>query len=377
VDGTTTLTDSVSTAQSPPVRYVPGLDGLRAVSIVLVMLSHAGLGHVVPGGLGVTIFFAISGFLITTQIKDEIGRTGTLNLRQFYLRRLLRLAPALLVYIAIMTPIATWLGASISLDSLLAALFYVANYWWLYVGFPHGSPFPILWSLSIEEQYYVVFPLVMLLFLPKPRSFALAVMALAALALIWRLTLAMECGATTAPYALCGLPPHPDMPEGARIYLATDTRFDSILAGALAAILASSTRWRACFASAPTPWVAGLMLLLALAIRSPLFRDTLRYTIESAASAALVFHIAYSVRSPARAVLACKPLVQVGKLSYSLYLYHFASRLIISWLHGSFDWKDPAFYAFFALSFVLAALSYRLVERPMLNVRRRFGAQAT
>jgi peptidoglycan/LPS O-acetylase OafA/YrhL len=377
MEGSIFRADDLAPAQARATHYIAGLDGLRAISILLVMLSHAGLGHIVPGGLGVTIFFAISGFLITTQIKDEIGRTGGLDLRRFYLRRALRLAPALLVYIAIMTPLAMLLGAAIAPADVLASLFYVANYWWLYTGYPAGSPFPILWSLSIEEQYYILFPIIMALWLPKPQKLVWPILTLVALALAWRFTLATSCGTHAASYLLCGPPPRPDMPDGARIYLATDTRFDCILAGALMALLATSDRWRTTLASQQAVGIALALLLTALTIRNPLFRDTLRYTIESAASGIIVLHIAHAAHSQLRNALAFAPLVHIGKLSYSLYLYHFAARLVISRVHGSFDWKNFAFYVFFALSFLLATASYRLVERPMLRLRRRFGAHAT
>ena len=120
--------------------YIPGLDGLRAISVGLVMVAHAGLDHVVPGGLGVTIFFVISGFLITSQMIGEISATGALNFRDFYLRRVFRLAPALLVYIAVMTPVTIILGAEISLPSVAASILYMANYWGLYVGIPRVIP---------------------------------------------------------------------------------------------------------------------------------------------------------------------------------------------------------------------------------------------
>jgi peptidoglycan/LPS O-acetylase OafA/YrhL len=361
------------TAHSPC--YLPALDGLRAISILLVLVAHAGLGQLVPGGLGVTIFFAISGFLITRQIMQEIARTGRLGVRQFYTRRFLRLAPALLVYIALATPLAIWFGARISLGSLLASLFYVANYWWLYVGYPHGTPFPILWSLAVEEQYYILFPLLMAAFLPRPRSLAHAILALCALALLWRLTLATNCAGATSPALLCG-PQRPDMPPDARIYLGTDTRFDSILAGALTALLMQGTRWQTLASSSAAPALGLLILLTALAIRAPLFRDTLRYTLESAASAVAIGHLACAPRGALGALLTARPLVLLGQLSYSLYLYHFAVSLVLLRLHGPFDWKSPAFYAFFALSLLLAATSYCLVERPVLRFRRGFGARA-
>jgi peptidoglycan/LPS O-acetylase OafA/YrhL len=371
---------SAGTAKAGAARnqYVPSLDGLRAVSILLVMLSHAGLGHLVPGGLGVTIFFAISGYLITGQMVAEVERTGRLDLRQFYLRRFFRLAPALIVYIAIMTPVALLMGADMSPQSIAASALYIGNYWWIFHGYGDFSPFPILWSLSIEEQFYILFPCALSLAVPRLERAILPVAGIMLAVLLWRVHVAQLCIDHAGPWAVCGLPQRPDMPEGARIYLGTDTRFDCILAGVLAALTAvyAGARWRRRLLGNVPLCAALAALLLSLLVRDAAFRDTLRYSIQSMASAVIILNLAHGRACLLRRVLSYGGLVHIGRLSYSLYLYHFATRLIIVRVLGGFTWQSYRFYLFFACSFLLAVLSYYYVERPMLRLRHRFGSHA-
>ena len=123
--------------------YLPVLDGFRAVSILLVVFSHADLGNIVPGGLGVTVFFVISGFLITRQMIAEIVSTGGFSFGAFYLRRFFRLAPALLLYLAMFTSLFLLLGAHMTGWQIASGIFYVANYYHIFIGYPPLNPNPI------------------------------------------------------------------------------------------------------------------------------------------------------------------------------------------------------------------------------------------
>ncbi len=359
-------------------RYIPALDGLRAVSIMLVMLSHAGFNRVVPGGLGVTIFFVISGYLITGQMIGEVAATGRLDLRAFYLRRVFRLAPALLVYGLIFVPICAMLGAATTLPQIAAALFYVANYWELYFGFSTPSPFPILWSLSVEEHYYLLFPLLVAALIPDLRRLAVPILAVGLAALLWRFHLERACQGG-APWLLCGLPQAPGQSESLRIYHGTDTRFDSILAGALLAWVAAygPGRWRAVLIGRPAMLAGLAAILLTLLIRNEFFRDTIRYTIQELAIAVVLGNVVLGSRTRLASVLAFPVMTYVGRLSYSLYLYHFGSLMVIVSLLGRFSWRDYRFALFFVISFALAMASHHLVEKPMIRLRRRFGSRTT
>ena len=179
--------------------YLPALDGLRAVSILLVVLSHLGLDRVVPGAFGVTLFFFISGFLITRQLAGGLARDGRVDFGGFYWRRVLRLMPAGLVYIAVAGLLFTAAGGVISRGGWLAALGYGANYYDLWAGYRSSGagvrhPFNILWSLAIEEHFYAVWPVCLALMWGRGRGrvfWALAVLCGAVL--VWRVVLWQVC----------------------------------------------------------------------------------------------------------------------------------------------------------------------------------------
>ena len=366
-------------AAAAPAGYLPALDGLRAVSVGLVVVAHAGLDHIVPGGLGVTIFFVISGFLITGLMIDEIAATGRLGFRNFYLRRVFRLAPALLVYIALMTPVTTLLGANTTMQDVVASILYMANYWRLYVGFPDYTPFPILWSLSIEEHYYIFFPMIVSLFIPDLRRLMLPIAVACLAALAWRCCLQQVCeSGGNPPWSLCGLAQQPDWSDGIRIYAGTDTRFDSILAGAFLALAAADgcQRWRRILVGYPALSLSLVLLLLSLLIRDVGFRNTLRYSIQNVAICLLIAGVVFHEGNIISKILALRPMVYIGRLSYSLYLYHYAVVVVILRLHGPFTWRDPEFYLYFLASFALSMASYHGIETPMVKFRRRFGSRA-
>lgn len=174
---------SNATAQS--AFHIPSLDGLRAVAILIVYLSHAGLSHVVPGLFGVTVFFFLSGYLITTLLRIECERHGTSNLRQFFLRRTLRIMPPFYLItgvIALLTATGALPGGFHG-QALTAQALFAANYWEIAGGVqPPGTE--VLWSLAVEEHFYLLFPffyLVMRRILPdRQQQFALLITVCAA-----------------------------------------------------------------------------------------------------------------------------------------------------------------------------------------------------
>jgi peptidoglycan/LPS O-acetylase OafA/YrhL len=369
----------LAAAGKPTSGYIPAVDGLRAVSIMMVVLAHAGFQHVVPGGLGVDIFFVISGYLITSQMIGEVDATGRLNLGAFYVRRVFRLAPALLIYIAIMTPVDMLMGANVTVASVVAVIFYFANYWDLYVRFGSTSAFGILWSLSVEEHFYLFFPLLVTFAIPNLRRLMVPILVAGLCALVWRIQLAHSCTVANPPWLLCGLPQEPGQFESLRIYHGTDTRFDSILAGSFLALAAAyGPSWWAKILLGRSALYCGLVaVFLTLVIRNPVFRDTIRYTIQEAAIAVVVGNIVFSPGGLINSLLSLSVMTYIGRLSYSLYLYHFGVLVVLDHFFGDYTWRDPWFYLFFVASFALAIVSYHLVERPMVALRRRFGSHAT
>jgi peptidoglycan/LPS O-acetylase OafA/YrhL len=207
----------VSTSTTDNHDVIPSLDGLRALSVLLVVVAHAGYGNVVPGGLGVTIFFFLSGYIITTLLLEEHERTGEIGIRNFYIRRVLRLLPPLLLTLAIAYAL-TSAGLSpggISIGGFLAQLFYFANYYAIFLDpgktIPEGTV--VLWSLAVEEHFYIFYPAIMTLLLAaplRPRATAVLFASACVAILAWRFYLVHLPGFATE-----------------RTYYATDTRIDS------------------------------------------------------------------------------------------------------------------------------------------------------
>jgi peptidoglycan/LPS O-acetylase OafA/YrhL len=353
--------------------YLPALDGLRAVSILLVVVSHLGLEHVVPGAFGVTLFFFISGYLITRQLACALAANGRIDLQHFYVRRALRLLPAATAFILAAGGAYIALGGRIAAAGWAAALFYGANYYDLFAGYRSNlsgvrHPFNILWSLAIEEHFYAVWPLALGALWRRHAALA-AVLALCALVFAWRVFLFHACFAPGAP-ALCG-PPNPNpLWRYNRLYLATDARLDSLAWGAALALLQQ-------IGKLPPRWLAwpGFALLAASFLGAgPWPRDVLRPTLQGAALLA-AFPAVLAGRSRLARMLSAAPCVFIGRLSYSLYLWHWGALMLADAI------CRPRFGALWVaaavtLSFALANASFFLIERPMIGLRRRFGSHA-
>jgi peptidoglycan/LPS O-acetylase OafA/YrhL len=345
------------------VRHIPSLDGLRALSFLLVFAGHVGLDHYVPGGFGVTVFFFLSGFLIATLMRAEFTRFGSVDLGQFWLRRALRILPAfyLVLFLATLSAALIDPAASLSGRAVAARALHVTNYWLIFRGYggePPGTG--VYWSLAVEEHFYLLFPWLYLamqkLHMPRARQ-AQLFWALCALVLLWRCVLVLALHAA------------PD-----RTYMASDTRLDSILFGCALAV------WKNPVLDAPTltvpTWkyvvtpLALLLLAVCLAIPSPVFRETLRYSLQGVA---LTFLFVAAIRLHDTAyfkVLNWRPIAFIGVLSYSLYLLHYA---VILGVQHTFASLHPVLQGLLALglSLLLAYAIYLLVERPCARLRRR------
>lgn len=146
--------------------HIPSLDGIRAIAIFLVFIAHAGLDHVVPGAFGVTVFFFLSGYLITTLLRREFEKTNTVNLKNFYLRRILRIWPSF-YFVLIAGFILTLLGlipGTIQVKPALSQILHFANYHYIshgWEGLTLGTG--VFWSLAVEEHFYLIFPFIYLL----------------------------------------------------------------------------------------------------------------------------------------------------------------------------------------------------------------------
>jgi peptidoglycan/LPS O-acetylase OafA/YrhL len=379
--------------------YLPALDGLRAVAVLLVVASHAGLERAVPGGLGVTVFFAVSGFLITRQIVAQHRRDGRVGLGRFYRRRLLRLVPAWLAYVALAGGAFVLAGGWIGVGGWAAALGQGSNYYQLASGYRSvlpgvRHPFNILWSLAVEDHFYLLWPVALLACLARGRlGWALGLcLAACALVLAWRLWLLGDCFAPRpGVWACLRIEANPAFRYN-RLYLATDTRLDSIAWGAVPALLlAMRPAWGARLAAARAlPALALGVLAASLALGSawaatlpgeagavlggPTGREALRTTVQGAALAVLVPAVALTTHRWRRA-LEGRAALAVGRASYSIYLWHWGAFALADGLaaRGSAAWVALAL----PMAAGLSAASFLGVERPMLRARRRAGSHAS
>jgi peptidoglycan/LPS O-acetylase OafA/YrhL len=348
--------------------YIPSLDGLRTISFLLVFLAHVGLGELIPGGFGVTVFFFLSGYLITTLLRIERERTGRNSLRDFYLRRAFRILPPfyavlLLAYAANLLGLVT---GPLELSAAISLLCHYSNYRFIHntVGFPAGTV--VYWSLAVEEHFYLAFPLLFVLvnrwFPKRPGSHAAVLLGLCSLVLCWRLTLVMVWH---VPFV--------------RLFMASDTRVDSILFGCVLALVGNPMldTWRGsralwCYLLFPLG-LAGLSL--SFAFRADWFRDALRYSIQAIALMPLfVTAIRYPEWGPIR-VLNWSVMRRLGLLSYSLYLCH---QVVLFSIEHSFPHagRVPIACAALALSLVVATLIQQFIERPSARARRRWVTTA-
>ena len=336
--------------------YVPAIDGMRALAISIVIASHFGAERIFPGGFGVTLFFFISGFLITSLMIQEHTKTGRISITSFYIRRFLRLAPALMVSIATVSTIFFFMFGFVSIPQISAAIFYYMNF---YVILGGSAPLPLgpLWSLAVEEHYYLIFPIIFANAWKNRERFLIALVAVIVAVLLWRCLLVFSWHVSTD-----------------RTYLATDTRIDSILYGAILA--ATPKTDLALLIKYLKSWiviiVSLVVLLFTFIYRDGAFRETFRYSLQGVALIPLFYATLFSGNLLfVRNVLETKLLVWIGKLSYSLYLWHmpvlFFSEKILPDAQGI-----AAFVLKVVITIALSAGSFYVVERHFQNMRNNF-----
>jgi peptidoglycan/LPS O-acetylase OafA/YrhL len=347
--------------------YIPSLDGIRAAAVLLVFAAHAGLKDRIPGNFGVTVFFFLSGYLITTLLRAEHQRNGRISLASFYGRRTLRIFPPLYVVLALatlLTLVGALPGPAIRLDALGAQVLYLTNYYIIQHGWWDGrAPGTwIFWSLSVEEYFYLGFPLLYILllrFLPQRRRQALVLVGLCALVLAWRLVLVLGLGASRD-----------------RTYIATDTRIDSILFGCVLGVIGnpvldggsriSERAWKQLL----LPLALG-GLLLSFVFRNPVFQETVRYSLQGLCLFPLfVAAVRWPEWLPFR-ILNVGWVKFLGVLSYSFYLVHPS----VLWAVTSWTRLPGLAQALIGLVLTLAVslALYWLVEKPAARLRRRLS----
>lgn len=356
----------MSSLSAPKSGHIPSLDGIRAISIAIVFIGHAGLPQLIRDASGVTIFFFLSGFLITTLLHQEQFRFGRVSLRNFYLRRVFRILPVMYVVLgaAILISLAGWLPNEMTLVGAAASLAQMSNYWIIFNG-RDGLPAGMnaLWSLNVEEHFYLIFPLLQILlwrFVPRRKHQAIILGSLCAFMLLWRCFLVFVAGAGDD-----------------RLYLATDTRADSILLGALMAVTWNPVFGRS-LAGGKHPWLmlAGGATAFAIAriLPGPLML-TVGYTLEGLGLFLIFTSVISHPETLAGRFLNWRPVAFVGLVSYSLYLVHRPILLLVD-EHLPFGIVASAAIALAASLLVSYAL-LRIVERPLGELRKKFHQRPT
>jgi peptidoglycan/LPS O-acetylase OafA/YrhL len=359
---------------------IVALDGLRAVGVLLIMGFHFGIGWLSGGFIGVDLFYVLSGYLITGLLIGEFRKRGSIKLSSFWLRRARRLLPALVIVLVVVTLLVRYDAAPGTYPgfrmSALSSLFYFSNWWQIAASGNYfiatGAPSPLThtWSLAVEEQFYLVWPLVVLGVLYVSRAFVRGIKVLLVVSVAGVVASTLEMALRYSPAV-----------NTTRLYFGTDTHAQSVMVGAtLACILTIVQMRRGADGMAPAArsggarlalvalGLAGLAGLVTLAVAMA-GTDALTYQggiLLAALCSAAVLIAAVCVRGGVLARgLALRPLVWVGTVSYGAYLWHYpvfvfmdtqATGLSGFWLLASR----------FATTFAFASASYYLVERPIM-----------
>jgi peptidoglycan/LPS O-acetylase OafA/YrhL len=346
--------NTVSTKKST-LGHIPALDGLRAVAVILVMLTHANFQLGKNGILGVDIFFTLSGFLITTLLLEEYDKFDKISLKAFYVRRSLRLFPALYIMLAAALLYSCLLSGAvqktIQLEILSSAL-YLNNISWLWGWGDEGLLLGHTWSLAVEEQFYLIWPLVLILAL-KFRAMPL-------------LTFAVLCFiGWISFFKLSG-----------NISLINMSLFrETIFIGCLAAIL----RWTGRLNFNITEYVVLLLLVVVIAFGVFPFKWFATFQLAVARSlvgviaAIVIIAVVNKPSGIAGKLMGFSPLVIIGKISYGLYLWHVPVFHIFK-SYATFA-PSVSFILKFAVTFLLAGLSWLLIEQRATALGRSISGR--
>lgn len=366
--------ESLTKEQPARFQHYPALDGVRAIAIMTVMCYH--LIWLIPyfeyyaggGFLGVDIFFVLSGFLITSILLKEHGRTGAINLKHFFIRRFFRLAPAFWLFLVLLYIFGNYILAPgdaniiYSDNNFAYAFFYVMN---IYKAATDGVTGNLnhTWSLAIEEQFYILWSLILLKAFTENRSRKTIAYGTAAFIVILVAVRALRTWIGT---------------DVAVLYYSTESRIDSLLIGCLASMIF-------CWRLVPDSFFRSKFfgyLTLAAAIASVCIMSSFLWTSVSlyygfislfaAAIAVIILWLVTREKTPVHYVLASAPFRWIGFLSYSLYLWHYAS---FEFAKNTFDSVPERVGAGVVISFIAAAGSYYLVEKPFLRLKDRLGTK--
>jgi peptidoglycan/LPS O-acetylase OafA/YrhL len=345
--------------------YYPSLDGLRTIAVGIVLCAHGGVPYFRSGGTGVDVFFVLSGFLITTILITEHGRTGAINFRNFYARRFLRLAPALILTCAVtaigmMACVGRFPGTEIALSLSYTANWAIAFYDYHLTWLNH------CWSLSIEEQFYMIWPLVILgleRVVASSRTKAAVLILGAAAIAIYR---AVHVGSYTDN----------------RINFGLDTRMDTLMVGAALAYFVHGLSGRGVSdrvskilgrALAPVA-LAGIFVVINTVTWYSPWMGWIGYVLVAGAAMCVIADLVVGRHSLFARPLAWGPMVFIGRISYGLYLLHLPVYYMVEHAMPEAPLVSRLTVKV-TVSVGCAAASYYLVERRFLRLKERFESR--
>lgn len=377
--------------RSPRSRYIPALDGIRTFAVLIVVLYHLGFTWAQGGFQGVTIFFVLSGYLITRLLRIEFARTGTIDLKSFWTRRIRRLVPATITLIVVVAVLCTFFNHVMLTKmrpDILPSLLFFNNWWQIFNNVSYfgalGDPSPLthFWSLSIEEQFYVVWPLLLFALL----HFGARRRPIRVVAIVLAIASALEMALLYNPAV-----------DPSRVYYGTDTRAFAMLFGAWLAFVPTramnpfldhghhghrgarglqargadgrtsdprqSLLRRYALDIAGAAALAGLVLLVVYTNGYTAFTYRGGTVLAAALSVVLVAACVQPDGILAR-VFAFKPLVWLGQRSYSIYLWHFP---LFALMNPVGDVTARPWWVYLiecGIVLVAAELSYRFIETP-------------
>jgi len=340
--------------------HLPALDGLRAVAVFTVVASHSNLPVRVPGDLGVSAFFVLSGFLITRLLVRERERTGEVSIRRFYLRRTMRIFPAYYAFLLLSYALDARAGQLWSNALLANTLTYTVNYFNAFNHHPSTSV-AHAWSLAVEEQFYLLWPLAFVILATRGRRAVVTGVSLAALAAVaWRSWLFL--GARVDP---------------SYVYNAFDTRLDNLAVGCLLALVVDyDTVVAAAGMVAKRSWfpIVTLALLLTSRIATPeSYHYSIGFTVDALLVATLIVQLLQLYGTRLWSWLEWRTVRYLGAISYPIYLYHQWGASVGRRIAG--DAHAFEFAAGVIATIALASGSYYVIERPFLRLKARYAPE--
>jgi peptidoglycan/LPS O-acetylase OafA/YrhL len=338
------------------MNYRPSLDGLRGVAVSAVVLFHAHKSFCQGGWSGVDIFFVLSGYLITENLIIERFQYQNVSLKYFYVRRVLRLMPAFVCLILVLMPLSLLSShhTSVYLEEILFSLTYLMN-WNRAFGWDHsdGGILAHTWSLSMEEQFYLIWPLIFIYISRIQWVTKYVPIAIAIIVLCWR-TYLITNGTNFN-----------------RTYNGFDTHSDSLLIGCALSFFLNDRSIIPIFAArfSVLP-IAALIATLGFSKLEYAYSQTVGITIVAVSTAWII--AASSRNTVVTKVLSFKPLVYSGKISYGWYLWHYPFLMIGRHMFPHSQLTVPILVI---LSYITAIISHHFIERPFLRLKPRFESR--